>query len=88
MKLHLVQKAKWYDMVESGEKQEEYRDNTPFWRKRIGIVMPDSVVFHRAYTATTMEFKVKDIVLGIGRKEWGFEGKSPKIIIVLGDRIK
>ena len=31
--LHLVLKAKWYDMIESGEKTEEYRDfKRYFWR--------------------------------------------------------
>lgn len=29
--LHLVLKRKWWDMIESGEKKEEYRDFTPFY---------------------------------------------------------
>lgn len=33
--LHLVLKKKWYDLIESGEKKEEYRDETPYWKKRI-----------------------------------------------------
>jgi len=33
--LHLPLKAKWYDMQESGEKTEEYREITPYWCKRI-----------------------------------------------------
>ena len=43
MTIHLVLKGKWYDMIESGEKKEEYRDYTPYWMKRLcgytGIVM-------------------------------------------------
>ena len=33
--LELVLKAEWYDMIERGEKLEEYREVTPYWRKRI-----------------------------------------------------
>lgn len=33
--LHLNLKAKWYDMIESGVKKEEYREIKPFWKKRL-----------------------------------------------------
>lgn len=33
--LELVLKAEWYDMIERGEKPEEYREITAHWRKRI-----------------------------------------------------
>lgn len=33
--LYLVLKEKWYDMIESGEKTEEYRDITPYWYNRL-----------------------------------------------------
>jgi hypothetical protein len=33
--LHLVLKGKWYDMIASGEKTEEYREMKPYWIKRI-----------------------------------------------------
>lgn len=33
--LYLVLIGKWYDMIESGEKPEEYRDITPYWIQRI-----------------------------------------------------
>lgn len=33
--LHLVLKAKWYDMIASGEKKEEYREIKPYWKKRL-----------------------------------------------------
>jgi len=39
--LDLPLKAKWYDMQESGEKTEEYREIKPFWSKRlIGLDKP------------------------------------------------
>lgn len=31
--IHLVLKFKWYDLIESGQKNEEYRDITPYFKK-------------------------------------------------------
>ena len=33
--LHLILKKKWWDMIESGVKTEEYRDVKPYWEKRL-----------------------------------------------------
>lgn len=33
--IHLVLKHKWYDMIESEEKLEEYRECTEYWIKRL-----------------------------------------------------
>jgi hypothetical protein len=33
--LYLPLKEKWYRMIESGEKREEYREITPYWAKRL-----------------------------------------------------
>lgn len=33
--LHLVLKRKWWDMIASGEKTEEYREIKPYWVKRL-----------------------------------------------------
>jgi len=33
--LDLPLKARWYDMIESGEKKEEYREIKPYWVKRL-----------------------------------------------------
>lgn len=33
--LDLVLMHKWYDMTASGEKTEEYREDKPYWRKRL-----------------------------------------------------
>ncbi len=41
--LHLVLKRRWYEMIERGEKTEEYREIKPYWTKRIGIC--DAVKF-------------------------------------------
>jgi len=33
--LHLTLKKKWFDMIASGEKTEEYRDIKPYWHDRL-----------------------------------------------------
>lgn len=33
--LDLILKHQWYDMIDSGEKLEEYRDLTPYWCRRL-----------------------------------------------------
>ncbi|WP_233545634.1 hypothetical protein [Parabacteroides sp. AM08-6] len=33
--LDLPLKAQWYDMIESGKKKEEYRDNNRYWNRRL-----------------------------------------------------
>jgi len=33
--LHLTLKKKWFDMILSGEKKEEYREIKPHWTKRL-----------------------------------------------------
>jgi len=34
-KLHLVLKGKWFDMIDSGVKTEEYREIKQYWLKRL-----------------------------------------------------
>lgn len=33
--LHLTLKKKWFDMIESGEKKEEYREIKPYWIRKL-----------------------------------------------------
>ena len=75
--LHLVLEGKYYDAIERGEKKVEYRNNTPYWRKRILEKDPSIVVFHRGYTNQTMAFWIAyKVVL------------PDQIEIVLGGRIE
>lgn len=41
--LDLVLKEKWYRMIESGEKTEEYREIKPYWASRLLYPIPLSV---------------------------------------------
>lgn len=70
--LHLVLKGVWYDKIASGEKTVEYRECKPYWEKRLTPIWTDlscmtppsdtkwTVVFHRGYTNTIMEFEIID----------------------------
>ena len=82
--LHLVLKRCWYDMIERGEKTEEYREVKPYWIRRIGITY--AVIFHCGYTNRTMTFECRSISIGKGRKEWGAPNDDV-FIIKLGKRI-
>lgn len=35
--LPLVLKGKWYDMIATGEKKEEYRADTQYWHRAVGV---------------------------------------------------
>ena len=92
--LHLILKRKWFDMIDSGEKQEEYRDETPhweriyrWWQKEGG--RPCVVAFQRGYKKPSMWF----IVDGISNSDvsvnpdWG-EPNHPHHILFLGERVE
>src|SRR6186713_2284017 len=81
--LHLTLKKKWFDMIASGEKKEEYRDHKPYWMQRLvkdGYHFTqtckdyDIVRFKHGYEKGCAEMDVEclGISLGMGRKEWGF----------------
>ena len=84
--LHLPLMAKWHEMIKSGEKLEEYRENKPYWRKRLLSNKYDAVKFRYGYTTRTMTFRIKQIRFGIGKKEWG-AGNNEVFIIELDKRI-
>ena len=114
--LNLPLKAKWYELIESGQKTEEYREIKPYWIKRLcftrfnnpwvycvtedicleclkdagesWLAYPfDFVKFSYGYTKRTMTFKVKEIVIGQGKPEWGAEPDKNYFIIKLGEKI-
>lgn len=91
--LHLILKKKWYDMIDSGVKTEEYRDETPHWERiyswwRKEFDRPHVVAFQRGYKKPSMWF----IVDGISNSDvsvnpdWG-EPNHPHHILFLGERV-
>lgn len=86
--IHLNLKRKWFDMIKSGQKTEEYREIKPYWKKRfkphshvhIGQSwLPRTmvkIVFSNGYRKDRDQFEAR--ITGMrfnseGKKEWGAE---------------
>lgn len=87
--IHLVLKHKWWNMIESGVKTEEYREIKPYYEKRLLYVYDTNdtvlVCFHKGYTSETMTFVIEGVSIGKGNPEWGAPDKDV-FIIRLGRR--
>lgn len=99
--IHLVLTFEWYDMIDSGEKREEYREIKDYYKRlflRNYEYVKDSkcqwlflyrnirsVIFHRGYTNTTMRWHVPYIGVGYGKPKWGAP-YHPVFVIGLGKR--
>lgn len=100
--LPLVLKGKWYDMIASGEKKEEYRDYKPYWKTRLmkylnsrnqGNQKRGVIAFSRGYKKPdlfflddTLFYLRNDRIL-CRHPEWG-EPNTPHYIIGLGERVE
>ena len=84
--LHLILKKRWYDMIASGEKTEEYREIKPYWSNRL-FKGYTHVCFHLGYTAKTMLFPIIGIEEGTGKEEWGAEKGKTYYVIKLGNYV-
>lgn len=94
--LPLVLKGKWYDLIKSGEKKEEYRADTPYWRRRISNFVWSLangaghlvVAFSRGYRKPDMFFELKGIFKYSNRynPDWG-EPRGSHYVLSLGDRV-
>ena len=92
--LHLSIHKKWFDLIASGEKKHEYRDDKPYWQKRLvddcGIGRNfDIVRFKNGYgnNVPTMDVEFKHI--SFSGPKWfnpkhGEEINGDVIIIYLG----
>lgn len=79
--LSLVLKSKWYDMIDQGEKHEEYRSPTDYWLRRLHnwdmAVTPQKtpvVEFRRGYAsnAPRMAFWCFGIETASGMKPYSY----------------
>ena len=75
-KLDLVLAGRWYDKIAQGDKTSEYRECKQYWNDRLGHVVRDidsgvrySVVFHRGYTARTMEFLIDSVAVTTAKND-------------------
>lgn len=91
-KLHLVLAGRWYDKIARGDKTSEYRECKPYWNDRLGRIARDidsgvrySVVFHRGYTARTIEFVIDGVAVTTAKNDLNL----PRVWeIKLGMRVK
>lgn len=87
--LKLVLTYKLYDMIDSGEKPEEYRDLSEFYRSRLEGRNYDLVTFYRGYAKDrkTMSFKYGGYRVDTGQEKWGAKPGKEYYVIKLGERI-
>lgn len=80
--LELPIKKEWYNMIEIGEKREEYREIKQYWQKRLAFYFGNILVctnpydythvrFRCGYTKRTMLYKIDEIIIGRGNPNWG-----------------
>lgn len=89
--LFLILKGQWYEMIDSGEKKEEYRQVTEYWtdRRKLGTRHYDTATFQLAYTKKhRMTFEIKSIEVRTGNPAWGAEKGEKYYVIKLGKRLK
>jgi ASC-1-like (ASCH) protein len=84
--LHLNLEKKWFDMILSGQKKEEYRKMKPYWQCRLLKNPFDAICFKNGYRKNALEFTIKltKIYSGLGIVEWGAPEKEPVYILRLG----
>jgi len=98
--LHLNLHRKWFDLIKSGEKVEEYRALSEYWTKRLtyeifGVSEKDkfpfkkfdTITFSNGYAKDRDQFVIKliDIEINEGRPDWGAEAGVQYFVLVLGE---
>ncbi|EMA3788857.1 hypothetical protein U2U65_003476 [Vibrio cholerae] len=89
--LHLTLKKKWFELIKSGHKTEEYRKIKPYWDRRLMAGKSfDTITFKNGYAknAPTFTIELKEILSGLGVVEWGAPENEPVYILKLGSIIK
>lgn len=90
--LTLPIKKKWFDMILSGEKKEEYREIKPYYISRFmsyrdgfptGHEM-QKIMFRNGYSKTSPSFVAKcTLSVGTGKEEWGAEKDKQYFILTI-----
>ena len=96
--LHLTLKKKWFDMILSGEKKEEYREIKPYWEKRLleydldkekPFVFNDQdrwynvIEFKNGYAKNAPTMLVEYNGVKIGLTKLGLSDKEAQIVFVI-----
>lgn len=74
-------KKRWFDLILSGVKTEEYREIKPYWDTRLSKQY-DIVHFKNGYSkdAPAFDIKLNGIRKGFGHIEWGGGSQSVYIL--------
>ena len=85
--LRLTLKRKWFDMIASGEKKEEYRVPGPWILSRLEGKEYDRIEFKNGYGANvpTMEVEYQGYIYAKGVPEWG--GTDERVIAIRLGRV-
>ena len=89
--LHLTLKKKWFELIKSGRKTEEYREIKPYWDRRLMAGKSfDTITFKNGYAknAPTFTIELKEIISGLGVVQWGAPENETVYILKLGSIIK
>ncbi|EKB58386.1 ASCH domain-containing protein [Bergeyella zoohelcum] len=88
--LYLTLSKKWFDLIQSGEKKEEYREIKSYWEKRLNDKHFDCVCFKNGYSANAPQFTIelKGVEISEGREEWGAERGKKYFVLKLGNKIQ
>ena len=83
--LHLTLKKKWFDLILSGQKTEEYREIKPYWNKRFEKSF-NKIQFRNGYSKNAPSFTIelKEILVGLGTVEHGAPENQKVYILKLG----
>jgi hypothetical protein len=86
--LHLTLKKKWFDMIASGVKREEYREMKPYWNKRLmcNKKQYNKILFRNGYgkNAPSLLIEFTGLQSGLGILEWGAPERQEVFILKLG----
>jgi hypothetical protein len=100
--IHLNLKRKWFDMILSGEKKQEYRELSDYWKVRFEKLFPlehkgevflpiiETIVFSNGYAKDRRQIEVewKGTMISGGKIEWGAEDGKKYYVFQLGKIIQ
>ena len=88
--LHITIKKKWFDLIASGEKKEEYREIKDYWIRRLKNKTYDAILFRNGYSKNSPKLLIvyDGYHTGLGRIKWGAPEGKPVFILSLGEIIK
>jgi len=75
--LRLTLKKRWFDMIASGEKQEEYREIKPYWEQRLVNGKKDLILDSVQSFGNKADWKRFDAIEFIN----GYSPNSPRFLI-------